>query len=86
MKSSYELIFSHQAMKDIKTLSAKMNKKLRDIIINVIALNPLRGKRLMGELKGNFSYRLNLKDRIIYSIDEKNKKVYIKRARTHYGD
>jgi hypothetical protein len=29
---------------------------------------------------------LNRKDRIIYSIDEKHRIIYIKRAKTHYGD
>jgi len=37
-------------------------------------------------LKGNYSLRLNIYDRIIYSVSEEKKIVYIKRARTHYGD
>ncbi|HPH03200.1 MAG TPA: type II toxin-antitoxin system YoeB family toxin [Spirochaetota bacterium] len=44
------------------------------------------GKRLVGELEGNWSLRLNLKDRIVYSIDEDNKLVYIKRAKPQYGE
>jgi hypothetical protein len=30
--------------------------------------------------------RLNLKDRVVYSVDEARKTVYVERARTHYGD
>jgi len=60
--------------------------KLKQILSEVIAVNPYVGKKLLGSLKGNFSYRLNIKDRIIYSIYKKKKIIYIKRTRTHYGD
>ena len=59
---------------------------LKDILTEVLDAAPYEGKRLLGDLEGNFSLRLNIKDRILYSIDEKKKVVYIKRARTHYGD
>jgi len=39
----------------------------------------------MRELAGNYSIRLTLHDRAVYSIDEEKKIVYIKQARTHYG-
>ena len=49
-------------------------------------MDPFQGKRLLGDLAGSWSFRLNLKDRIVYSVDEARKIVYIERARTHYGD
>ena len=48
--------------------------------------NPYEGKKLIGELSGSYSYRLTFVDRIVYSIDEDQRIVYIERARTHYGD
>ncbi len=82
----YEIKITKQALKDIKRLTPKLKNKLKDILTEIISTNPYIGKALIGELKGNYSYRLTLKDRIIYSIDESKKIVYIKRARTHYGE
>ena len=85
MIERYELRITKQALKDIRTFSPKMKKKLKDIFQEVLAVSPYEGKRLVGDLEGNFSLRLNIKDRIVYSIDEEKKIVYVKRARTHYG-
>ncbi len=81
----YKILFTKQAAKDVKLLTDNEKKKLKAILTEIIASNPYQGKKLVGELKGNYSYRLNIKDRIIYSIDEKTKTVFIKRTRTHYG-
>ena len=83
---AYEIKITKQAFKDIKTLSPKLKDKLKAILVNSIAEDPFNGKKLIGELQGNYSVRLTLKDRIVYSVDEANKTVYIKRARTHYGE
>lgn len=83
---NYEIRITKQALKDIKELTEQQKRKLRDILAVVIALNPYEGKKLVGDLEGNFSIRLNLKDRIVYSIDDDKKVVYIKRAKTHYGE
>ena len=85
-KASYTIRITRQAKKDIGILSPKLKEKLRTILIQVIASNPYDGKRLVGDLVGSYSYRLTYQDRIVYSIDEESKTVYIERARTHYGD
>lgn len=82
----YEIRITRQAVKDIRKLSPKMVVKLKSILTEVISKNPYEGKKLIGDLKGNYSLRLNIYDRIIYSVYEEKKIVYIKRARTHYGD
>ncbi len=84
--SRYQIQFSKQAKKDIARLTPKLRAKLKSLLIEVIADNPYEGKKLLGDLSGNYSYRLTYKDRIVYSIDEEQRVVYIKRARTHYGD
>ncbi|MBI4235288.1 type II toxin-antitoxin system YoeB family toxin [Candidatus Peregrinibacteria bacterium] len=84
--AKYEIFFSKQALKDIKTLPPKLKAKLKMILLEVIGIDPYCGKRLVGELAGNYSYRLSLKDRIVYSVDKDAKHIYIKRAKTHYGD
>jgi len=40
----------------------------------------------MGDLKGFYSVRRTLKDRIVYTIDETARTVFVHRARTHYGE
>jgi mRNA interferase RelE/StbE len=84
--SNYTILFTKQAVKDTQTLSPKYKQKLHDILKQVISLDPFCGKKLLGPLKNNYSYRLNLKDRIVYSVNKNKKIVYIKRTRTHYGD
>lgn len=82
----FKIEFTRQAVKDFKSLSPKLKAKLKDVLMNVLNEDPLIGKRLVGDLKGNFSYRLDLKNRIVYSVDLKRKIIYLKRVRTHYGD
>ncbi|MBI5417698.1 type II toxin-antitoxin system RelE/ParE family toxin [Candidatus Poribacteria bacterium] len=82
----YEVLFTKEAFKDIEKLTPKLKKKLKDIILNQIVKEPKAGKKLIGDLTGFYSLRLTYKDRIIYSIDEINKIIYIHRAKTHYGE
>ena len=82
----YDLIFTKQAKKDIEKLTPKNKEKLKSIILNIIKINPKDGKKLVGELKGYYSLRLNIKDRIVYRIDEENKVVYIMMCKTHYNE
>lgn len=47
---SHEVIFTKEAMKDIKKLSPKLKKKLKDIITNQIVKTPYSGKKLICNL------------------------------------
>lgn len=82
----YEIFFTKQALKDTHSLSPKLKEKLKKILEEIISINPFIGKKLQGELEGNYSYRLTIKDRIVYSVEKKEKRIYIKRTKTHYGD
>jgi toxin YoeB len=82
----YQVRFSKKAQKDITELTEQQKTKLKQILEQVIAVNPHRGKALKGKLKGLNSCRLNRQDRILYEIYEKDKTVLIIRARTHYGE
>jgi mRNA-degrading endonuclease RelE of RelBE toxin-antitoxin system len=85
MKKEYEVRITKQAIKNISTLPPKLKRKLKSILLEVLTNNPYEGKKLIGELAGNDSLRLTLHDRIVYSIDEGKKIVFVKRVRTHYG-
>ena len=82
----FEIRITKTALKDIEKRSPKMKLRLQEILVTLVANDPHQGKRLVGELEGNWSLRLNLKDRIVYSIDEDNKLMYLKRVKTQYGE
>jgi len=84
--AQYEVRFTKEALKDVKKLSPRLTSKLKKIVENKIAVEPYIGKKLVGQLQGFYSVRLSYQDRIVYSIDEENQKLYIHRAKTHYGD
>jgi len=82
----YAVRVTRRAQKDISSLDARLRRKLAHILSNRIAVDPFSGRRLVGDLKGYWSVRLNIKDWIIYRIDEDARVVYILRARTTTDD
>lgn len=83
---SYRIRLTKRAAKDVERLSPKLRDKLKGIFRNRLAEDPYSGKPLVGDLKGYFSVRLSLKDRIVYSIHDDELLVLVIRAKTHYGD
>ncbi len=82
----YEVRFTKEAAKDVRKLPPPLRKKLREILVSSVAAEPRSGKKLVGDLEGFYSMRLSYRDRIVYSIDEKRRTVFVHRARTHYGE
>lgn len=82
----YEIRFTREAVRDFGQLTPKLRRKLKEILTGAIAPEPRSGKRLIGDLAGFYSMRLTYKDRIVYSIDNRKRIVYIHRVKTHYGD
>ena len=83
---AYEIRFTKEALKDTQKLTPKLKRKLQDILIHQISEEPHVGKKLVGDLTGFFSVRLTYKDRIIYSVDETSKTIFVHRTRTHCGE
>ena len=86
MSKPYQIRFTREAVKDVESLTPKLKSKLKVILEQVLAVNSSAGKALVGDLKGFFSYRLTLRDRIVYTVSESEQTVYIHRTRTHYGE
>jgi mRNA-degrading endonuclease RelE of RelBE toxin-antitoxin system len=82
----YRVRFTKEAIKDFNKLTPRLKQKLQDILENTIAPDPRSGKHLVGELAGFYSYSLSYKDRIVYSVDDVSRTVFIHRTKTHYGD
>lgn len=78
--------FTKEAAKDVKKLPPRLKRKLREMLMADIAANPFLGKKLVGDLLGFYSARLTHQDRIVYSIDEPTRTIFVHRARTHYGE
>ena len=83
---AYEVRFTKVARRDVRHLTPKLKAKLKTILLEQVAQDPHAGKRLVGDLEGLYSVRLSFKDRIVYSIDEAHRIVYVLRAKTHYGE
>ncbi len=73
----YRIIFTKQAAKDAKLLtSCSLDKKAKDLI-NIMRVNPFQNpppyEKLVGNLQGFCSRRINIQHRIVYQvIEEKN--------------
>ena len=84
----YKIIYSSQAQKDAKKvnqLGLKNNiQKIIEILQNNPYQNPPPYEKLLGDLTGSYSRRINIQHRIIYQIYEKDKIVKIIRMWTHY--
>ena len=84
----YKVLYSKQALKDAKKLSsAKLDKKAKELI-TLIKNNPFKKpppyEKLVGNLAGSYSRRINIKHRIVYEVRETDKVIRISRMWTHY--
>ena len=82
----FKVRFTQEAAKDVRKLSPRLKRKLREILTANVAVAPFSGKELLGDLPGFYSVRLTHKDRIVYSIDATTRTIFVHRARTHYGE
>lgn len=87
---AYKVTYSKQALKDAKKLSsASLDAKAKELI-ELIKNNPFQKpppyEKLVGNLSGSFSRRINIKHRIVYEVIEDEKLVRISRMWTHYGE
>lgn len=87
---SYKILYSKQALKDAKKLSAanldKKAKELMQIISQTPFQNPPPYEKLVGNLSGTYSRRINIQHRLVYEVRESDNIVRILRMWTHYGE
>jgi Txe/YoeB family toxin of toxin-antitoxin system len=85
---TWNLVFSKYALKDAKKLSAAGLKEKAQALLDILELNPLQNpppyEKLVGDLKGVYSRRINIQHRLIYEVFRKEKTVRILRMWTHY--
>lgn len=84
----YEIVFTKQAQKDKKLLKQagldKRAKALLDVIAENPFKNPPRYEKLVGDLAGYYSRRINVQHRLVYEVYEELKTVKVLSMWTHY--
>lgn len=85
---NYRVVFTKQAQKDAKKLSASGLKAKAEQLIAILRDNPYQTppayEKLIGDLSGAYSRRINIQHRLVYEVIDDEKIVKIIRMWTHY--
>jgi len=85
---TWELYFTRQARKDAKKLAASGLKEKARELLDIIRENPFQNpppyEKLVGDLAGAYSRRINIQHRLVYQVLEEKRSVKILRLWTHY--
>ena len=85
---SWELRYTKQAQKDAKKLSASGLKAKAELILNIVKKNPYQNpppyEKLVGDLNGAYSRRINIQHRLVYQVYENEHIIKVLRLWTHY--
>lgn len=86
--SAWTLIYSRQAQKDAKKLASSGLKSKAQRLLDVIGDDPLatppRLEKLVGDLAGCYSRRINIQHRLVYEVLPEHRVVHVLRMWTHY--
>ncbi len=85
---SWELKYTKQAQKDAKKLSASGLKTKAQTILDIVKENPYQNpppyEKLVGDLSGAYSRRINIQHRLVYQVFENERIIKVLRFWTHY--
>ena len=85
---SWKVVYTKQAQKDAKKLSSAGLKDNAKDLINIIKENPYQSsppyEKLIGDLSGSDSRRVNIQHRLVYQVYEKENTIKVIRLWTHY--
>ena len=85
---NWTLIFTKQAKKDAKKLASSRLKPNAQRILDILAINPFQNpppyEKLVGDLSGAYSRRINIQHRLVYQVLDSIKTVKVIRMWTHY--
>ncbi len=84
----YQVVFTKQAMKDRRLIAGAGLEARAKALLSVLEKNPYQTpppyEKLVGDLAGFYSRRINLQHRLVYSVDMDNRIVKVLRLWTHY--
>ncbi len=85
---SWVLVYSKQALKDAKKLKSAGLKPKAEELLEVLKADPFQNppafEKLVGDLAGAYSRRINIHNRLVYEVFVKEKTVRVLRMWTHY--
>jgi len=86
---TWKLVYTKQAQKDAKKLATSGLKSKAKKILEIVKVNPYQNpppyEKLIGDLVGAYSRRINIQHRVVYQIYEEEKVIKIIRLWTHYS-
>ena len=84
----WELYFTRQAKKDARKLAAAGLREKAEALLAIIQDNPYQTpppyEKLVGDLTGTYSRRINIQHRLVYQVLDDKKAVKVLRLWTHY--
>lgn len=84
----WNVAYSKFALKDAKKLSAAGLRDKAQALLDILEIDPFRNpppyEKLVGDLGGAYSRRINIQHRLIYEVFRKEKTVRVLRMWTHY--
>ncbi|KQV90535.1 toxin of toxin-antitoxin system [Massilia sp. Root351] len=84
----WRLVFTRQAQKDAQKIAAAGLKDKAHVLLDILASDPLatppRYEKLVGDLAGTYSGRINIHHRLVYEIIADRKTVRVLRMWSHY--
>jgi len=85
---NWKIVYTKQAQKDAKKLASSNLKAQAQTILEILKINPYQNpppyEKLVGDLAGAYSRRINIQHRIVYQVFEEQKIVKVLRMWTHY--
>lgn len=84
----WTVVYAKHALKDAKKLAAAGLKEKTQELLNVLATDPFQNpppfEKLVGDLEGAYSRRINIQHRLVYEVFKKEHTVRVLRMWTHY--
>jgi toxin YoeB len=85
---SWRVVFAKAAQKDARNLTAAGLKEKAEALLVILAVNPLQNpppyEKLVGDLAGLYSRRINIQHRLVYELFADTQTVKVLRMWTHY--
>lgn len=85
---SWKVVYSKQAQKDAKKIAQSGLKSKAEKLLSILAEDPFQNpppyEKLVGDLSGAYSRRINIQHRLIYQVLELERTVKVIRMWTYY--
>ena len=85
---SWRIVFTKQAQRDAKKIARSNLQTKTEALLTIIARDPFQTpppcEKLVGDLVGAYSRRINIQHRLVYQVHKKERAIKVIRMWTHY--